>query len=110
MTSIQKFKNNLGIFAERLDEIGAEVFRDVGTGFEGEESVAEPSSPSESRSLGILHATGDVTEVAGMNWLPTEILHLIFLHLNARLEDLSCVSLVSRYVPLVVPIFAHVVI
>lgn len=96
VTSIQKFKNNLGIFAERLDEIGAEVFRDV-AGLE--DALPQPSSPRKSSSLEILHANGDVTEVVSMNLLPIEIIHLILLHLKSDLEDLSKVSLISRYVP-----------
>lgn len=79
------------------------MFRDVGVGSEGEEVVVEPVSPSKMRSHEILHANGDVTEVVGMNSLPTEILHLIFLHLNASVGTLSDVSLVSRYVTLLAP-------
>ena len=86
----------MGVFAERLDELCADVFSNVE---EVPELDIEPIRAPRYVPHSILHANGDVTEVIGMNSLPIELVHRIFLQVKPTVAELVLLSSVNRYDP-----------
>lgn len=95
MSSIFKVTNRMGVLAERLDEIGANVLNNVD---KIEKPVVAPQHPILDTPRAIIHANGDVTELMSVNSLPVELIHRIFLHLKPSIEELTAVSSVNKCV------------
>lgn len=109
-SSVQRFSNQFGVLAERLDEIGAQVF---GVDVEAFSSPAPSPRPVDvdpvlpeahhqakviPYSVHIVHADGEITAKPGIHSLPTELLHLIVLHMQPDVDTIHKIGSINKYV------------
>lgn len=93
------------MFAERLDEIGAQVFS-ADVSFDSVPSPAPsspPLSPAPSElalppsSAHIVLADGELVAKPGIHSLPMELLHLIVLHMLPDVDTINKIGTINRY-------------